>query len=146
MSTFKEDKCERGDSSVPEYEEASNVGSIHEQQDDVFGEISEGGPNYRNVSPLSKPTWPTLYAISNIGFTGWLARNRRVNDEDHGRPGRLIRPGNVRRSRADPRRHLPVHRRRHHHLVGLHDWRVQAATPASLRHRGRRPAAVWSRR
>lgn len=43
---LKGDKCERTDSSLPSFEEAESIGS---DQDAVFGEISEGGPNYRNV-------------------------------------------------------------------------------------------------
>lgn len=45
---LKEDKCERSDSSLPAFEEAESIGS---DQDAVFGAITEGGPNYRNVHP-----------------------------------------------------------------------------------------------
>ena len=68
MATYNEDKCERGDathpelkgdkcqrtdSNLPSFEEAESVSS---DQDAIFGEITEGGPNYRNVHLPPKPT------------------------------------------------------------------------------------------
>lgn len=66
---LKEDKCERSDSNLPAFEEAESISS---DQDAVFGEITEGGPNYRNVHPplppgAPSPTCPGLNAVSNIG-------------------------------------------------------------------------------
>lgn len=46
MSATKDSKIERGDDSLPEYEESENAGL---EQDAVFGDISGDGPNYRNV-------------------------------------------------------------------------------------------------
>lgn len=57
--------------------------------DDVFGEIVEGGPNYRDVGvPLIDPILQEL-----IIFLGRLAGHRRTHDENSNRPRGSLHPG-----------------------------------------------------
>lgn len=71
---------------------SSEIGEVHDiptqTHDAVFGEITEGGPNYRNVSTLLFP-WLSLGSRLRILDTnkqpGRLAWNCRSHDEDSNR-------------------------------------------------------------
>lgn len=63
MSFAKDDKCERGEDSLPAYEESENPGL---DQDAVFGEITGDGPNYRNVRSLHPQRPPTCGPLRSV--------------------------------------------------------------------------------
>lgn len=59
-------------------------------EDAVFGEVSEGGPNYRNVSQLGESI--TMADTKYLAFTGWMDRDGCPDDEDSGRSRSSLHP------------------------------------------------------
>jgi hypothetical protein len=57
--------------------------------DDVFGEISEGGPNYRDVRCLFEETKMLANVVCLVGR---MARNCGLDDEEPNRPRSLVNP------------------------------------------------------
>src|SRR5687767_1252071 len=80
-----------------------SVAHGNQVHDDVFGEITDEGPNYRAVR-LPSPSTPN--PPTNIGILGRLDRYRRSHDEDPSRSGSLVHPSSFRRPRHRPRNHL----------------------------------------
>lgn len=99
------------------------------QEDAVFGEITEDGPNYRNVRA-------SKIARLHIGLqsTGGIDGNGCPDDEDASWLGCSIDSVCLRRPRPDPRYHLLLRHCYHHDLVRLHGWSLQTQAFSSLRH------------
>lgn len=105
----------------------------HTTHDDVFGEITDEGPNYRNVHTYLSLR-PALNPMSQWNANrshspGRVRGNRYSHDEDsdwHGCSGHPICPG---RPGYDPGHYLSSYRCMHHHLVRLYYRRIQASAP-----------------
>lgn len=92
-----------------------SVAHGNQVHDDVFGEITDEGPNYRAVRlPFPNPTSnsPILTDI-----LGRLDRYRRSHDENPSRSRRPVHPRSLRRPRHRPRNYLSHHHRRYNDLV-----------------------------
>lgn len=100
--------------------EANQSDSSSGHEDAVFGKITEGGPNYRNVCLSLLPPFPRK-----LTTPGWLGWHRRPHDEDPDRSRRPVLSCRIQRPRPHPRNHLSPHCRNHHHLVRIHGGRVQ---------------------
>lgn len=83
--------------------------------DDVFGQIVEGGPNYRNVSLSHKKDSQKLTLL-----LGGLVRNCRPYDEDPNWSWCPLDPSCCRRRGHDSRYHYANHNRCDHNMVRLH--------------------------
>jgi hypothetical protein len=72
----------------------SMVGEIRNHpavaHDDVFGEISEGGPNYRDVR--CHPEETMKMSANAFCLVGRMARNRGLDDEEPDRPRSPVNP------------------------------------------------------
>ena len=99
--------------------------NIQGQTDAVFGEVVEGGPNYRNVC-LHTITFllPNAYEMA-----GQLDRFLRPDDEDSDWSWCAIHPSGLRHPRSHPRNHLPARHRSDHPLVRLHGRCLQGQAP-----------------
>lgn len=84
--------------------------------DAVFGEITEGGPNYRNVSTVV----PSLAWMLNSMLSGWMDRHGCFDDEDSDRAWRPLYPFRVQRFRSCTRCRYSMRDRCHHHVVELY--------------------------
>ena len=99
--------------------------------DPVFGDV-DGGTNYRNVrihfqTHLNAPLGPELTASQ-----ARMERNIFRHDEDDDRARRPQHPQIVQHARSDPWYHMPVISRRHHDLLQLGNWSLQAEASQSL--------------
>lgn len=60
-------------------------GSVVSIHDAVFGDVVEGGPNYRNVGKLARTR--THHYVADTNGEGWLDWNSLFDDEDPNWPG-----------------------------------------------------------
>ena len=99
------------------------------EHDAVFGDITEEGPNYRNVRDISGNCCDTML----MGL-GWMAGHRCSHAEDTIRPRRAIDSGRPEYIGNHPRHHLHLHNLRHYYVVELHDRLLQAEAQGGLWH------------
>lgn len=81
--------------------------------DVVFGEITEDGPNYRNVHKWLCPNT----SIQADLFVGWFPRNRDLDDEESDWIRNSLYPNCLQFTWNCSRSHCVVWHRRRHHLV-----------------------------
>ena len=99
--------------------------------DDVFGEVGEDGPNYRNVS-LARVCVVVVSTKVLTFWTGWLDRSFGSDAEVTSRTWCAFYPECVRRPGNDSWHHLLAVHRYGRHVGWIHRWSFQAASPACL--------------
>lgn len=86
-------------------------------QDAVFGEITEEGPNYRNVRASSNNM--RYYSELTIPL-GRMARDHGPHDEDPNRSRSSFDTVSLRHPRSDPGSHSPLRYCCYYNVVGLY--------------------------
>lgn len=102
-----------------------------QNHDDVFGELSDDGPNFRNVNiPCHQLTlWSTNLA------PGRLRGNHRSYDEISDRSRSSRDPICFRYPWHGTRYHLSFGDGRHHNMVWVYHWKFQIESPGGLQYR-----------
>lgn len=120
------------EASPPIAREPSQPGEILKEQntythDAVFGEVTEDGPNYRNVSLLF-PFWRFLFSLFLTSMSGWVVRDCRFDDENPDRLRCSLYSFSLRNTRVNPGSHYALRCCVNCHLDKLYGWRVQNQT------------------
>lgn len=132
MHTYPTKDTELGGEVVPI--QSSRVGEINyvaPVNDEVFGQLEKGAPNYRNVSLVELlPCPPESSLIS----SAWLDWYHCPHDEDTDRLGCSFHPIHLQHPRNDTWNNLPYRHRSHHYLVRLHCRSLQDQPSRGLWH------------
>ena len=108
-------------------------------EDAVFGEVADGGPDYRAVSPSScceTSTTLNVFVGGSIAdsMVGRLERRSGPHDEDPDRPWRALHSIRLRYLRSYSRSHLPPRYRYYDDVVELYRRCLQVATSRRVRY------------
>lgn len=131
QNTSEPIKIEKKDEHDPEglglHPHPSQIGEVQDTEtptyDAVFGEITEDGPNYRNVC---LPSY--FHPMAETNVSGRFPRYRRPHDENPDRFGCSVDSRRFRRTGLSTRCHLSVCYCWYIDMVGLCHWAVQAST------------------
>lgn len=111
-------------------------GHEDQTQDAVFGEITEEGPNYRNVRTSTQPLFNGMAdGAPLLTVSGGFCGDGDSHDEDANRPGTAVGAKCVQPAGYCAGDYLSAGSVGHHDVVGICDWKVQDQPPSGVQYR-----------